>query len=96
VKRSDGRIIGGDGSKWLADLQSEQENDVKKSHYIQTRRDDWQSPRARQDEALRRMVNQPWAENAHEATMSWQWAIGLGLFFGLAILYGIMQWPMPV
>lgn len=86
-------IHGGDGSKWLADLQAENDDMPTKKNLIDGMRQSTGS--ARQQQAMNRLQHTPWEGDAH-AKLSLRWTIGLGLFLAAVAFYAFATMEMPV
>lgn len=80
-----GTIIGGDGSKWLSDLQAENDN-----MKYQSRTD---QPGQRAESRLR---HARWPHEIDKPLLGWKAAVLIGGLIGALLLVGIMQWPQAV
>lgn len=76
-------IYGGDGSKWLADLQAENDN-------MQYQQRGGTPSKPKNNDHTR------WPHEAEHPGLSWTWCFLIGLGIAGAILYAIMQGELPV
>lgn len=84
-------IIGGDGSKWLADIQQEQFMPKTKIDAMRQ-----SAGAARQQQQMNRLQHSRWPHEVAKPGLSWTQCVLIGLGIAGAILFALLQGELPV